>query len=49
MRNWDRTDETGECTADKDWDDAQYVCDRLSVPLQEVNFVKEYWSDVFRQ
>ena len=48
MKNWDIADETGKCTSDADREDAQLVCDHLRIPLMEVNFVKEYWSDVFR-
>ncbi|XP_071817746.1 mitochondrial tRNA-specific 2-thiouridylase 1-like [Apostichopus japonicus] len=47
MRNWDQLDETGVCTADKDCEDAKFVCDTLSIPFHEVNFVKDYWHDVF--
>ena len=48
MKNWDLTDEYGRCTSDKDREDAEYVCDHLKIPLHHVNFVKEYWTDVFR-
>lgn len=47
MKNWDIADETGRCTTDADREDAQFVCDHLKIPLMEVNFVKEYWNDVF--
>ena len=48
MRNWDLTNETGHCLANKDAEDAAYVCSKLNIPFHEVNFVKEYWNDVFR-
>lgn len=48
MRNWDIRDETGKCTVEKDYKDAQWVCDKLKIPLIQVNFVKEYWNEVFR-
>ena len=48
MKNWDQKDEFGHCTADEDFEDAQYVCEHLDIPLHTVNFVKEYWNDVFR-
>ncbi len=48
MRNWDALDETGVCSADKDEEDARFVCDKLNIPFHQVNFVKEYWHDVFR-
>ncbi|KAK3102451.1 hypothetical protein FSP39_011453, partial [Pinctada imbricata] len=47
MRNWDIRDEQGLCSTDPDKEDAQFVCDRLKIPLYEVNFVKEYWNHVF--
>ncbi|VDI60297.1 tRNA-specific 2-thiouridylase [Mytilus galloprovincialis] len=47
MKNWDIADEKGKCSSDADREDAQYVCDRLQIPLQDVNFVKEYWNEVF--
>lgn len=49
MKNWDLANETGHCTADYDCDDAQYVCKHLDIPFHEVNFVKEYWTEVFMQ
>lgn len=48
MRNWDIRDETGKCVIEKDYNDAQWICDKLKIPLLQVNFVKEYWNDVFR-
>ena len=47
MKNWDVRDETGKCTSDQDLEDAHYVCKHLEIPLLEVNFVKEYWTEVF--
>lgn len=47
MQNWDIADETGFCSADADFNDASYVCDKLQVPLHRVNFVKQYWNEVF--
>ena len=48
MRNWDERDETGVCGAAQDLADVQKVCERLDIPCQQVEFVKEYWNDVFR-
>ena len=48
MKNWDVRDETGKCTSDQDLEDAHYVCKHLEIPLLEVNFVKEYWTEVFK-
>lgn len=47
MKNWDEVDEFGKCKGDTDWEDAQYVCQRLQIPLHQVNFVKQYWNEVF--
>jgi len=48
MRNWDIADETGICSIDRDAEDAAYICQHIGIPFHEVNFVKEYWNDVFR-
>ncbi|KAH0949954.1 hypothetical protein HN011_007844 [Eciton burchellii] len=47
MKNWDIKDETGTCTVEKDYEDARWVCDKLKIPLVQVDFVKEYWNEVF--
>ncbi|CAK9827397.1 Mitochondrial tRNA-specific 2-thiouridylase 1 [Anthophora retusa] len=47
MKNWDIADETGVCQTQKDYEHAQWVCKKLEIPLVEVNFVKEYWNNVF--
>lgn len=47
MKNWDATDETGFCSIENDWKDAQMVCDKLKIPIHKVDFVKQYWIDVF--
>lgn len=48
MKNWDIADETGNCRADKEAEDAEYVCQKLDIPFLHVNFVKEYWNEVFQ-
>lgn len=48
MKNWDIRDETGKCTIEKDYDDARWICDKLKIPMIQVDFVKEYWNEVFR-
>ena len=54
MRNWDSTinnesnanfDEI--CPQEKDYNDALAVCKQLNIPLHRVDFVKEYWDNVF--
>lgn len=47
MVNWDIRDETGHCSAEDDFRDASFVCDKLKIPLERVDFVKEYWNEVF--
>lgn len=47
MKNWDETDENGVCPATRDFEDVVRVCDQISIPYYSVNFVKEYWDNVF--
>ena len=48
MKNWDTVNEFGECQAEKDFADAEWACKTLDIPLLRVDFVKEYWTNVFR-
>lgn len=57
MRNWDSTTnndilgnptlEDDVCTQEQDFQDAQDVADHLGIPLHRVDFIQEYWDDVF--
>ena len=57
MRNWDSSinnDISGNpnvndniCPQEKDYMDAKMVCDKLGIYLHRVDFVKEYWDNVF--
>lgn len=47
MKNWEETDESGQCHAAKDYEDVARVCDCLDIPYYSVEFVKEYWDRVF--
>lgn len=47
MKNWDDTDENGNCTADLDYEDVALVCNQLGVPYYAINFEKEYKDRVF--
>ena len=47
MQNWEIDREDPFCTAEQDLSDAQAVCDQIDIPLQTVNFSKEYWNRVF--
>ena len=57
MRNWDST-VNGEtdgspvskgniCPQEEDYNDALEVCHKLDIPLHRIDFIKEYWDDVF--
>ena len=54
MKNWDSningdkegiTD--GICPQEIDYIDAKKVCDHLGIPLYRIDFIKEYWDNVF--
>ena len=57
MRNWDamaNNDYLGNdtinndiCPQEQDYLDAKSVADTLGIPLYRVDFIKEYWDDVF--
>lgn len=47
MTNWDQQDEAIKCSTDVDREDARFVCRKLGIEFVELNFVKEYWNDVF--
>ncbi len=57
MRNWDSTinnDYLGNpnlnndiCPQEEDYNDALAVCNKIGIPLHRVDYVKEYWDNVF--
>ena len=47
MKNWEEKDDSGVCTAERDWSDARAVCERLDIPYYSVNFTQQYWDRVF--
>ena len=57
MRNWDamlNNDITGNptlsepiCPQEQDYNDAKKTCEILDIPLHRVDFIKEYWDNVF--
>ena len=57
MRNWDSSlnnDYLGNpnlnnniCPQEQDYNDALEVCKKLNIPLHRIDFVKEYWDNVF--
>lgn len=49
MRNWDARDEEGtKCQSDQESQEAAWVCDAVGIPFTEMNFVAEYWNEVFQ-
>jgi tRNA-specific 2-thiouridylase len=47
MKNWNEVDEKGYCSSDKELEDAKFVANKLQIELREINFVKEYWINIF--
>ncbi len=57
MRNWDamiNNDIEGNptlgeniCPQEQDYNDALAVCEHIGIPLHRVDFIKEYWDNVF--
>jgi len=57
MRNWDsmiNNDIEGNpniganiCPQEEDYNDALAVCNHLGIPLHRIDFIKEYWDNVF--
>jgi len=47
MKNWEEDDTDEYCAAATDLQDAQAICDKLSIKLHTINFASEYWDNVF--
>ena len=47
MKNWEEDAGSEHCTSAEDLADAMAVCERLDIPLHELNFSAEYWDEVF--
>lgn len=47
MKNWEEKGSDGVCRSAADFEDASQVCDLLKIPLYSVNFVEQYWENVF--
>lgn len=47
MKNWDEDDGIEYCIVCEDLVDVQVVCDWIGIKLYMVNFVVEYWDNVF--
>lgn len=57
MRNWDSAmnlelnnilTEEEICKEEEDYQDAKNVCEQLDIELTRIDFVKEYWDNVFK-
>lgn len=48
MKNWDETDENGNCTSEADFQDVVAVSEKLDIPYYTLNFVEEYRDNVFK-
>lgn len=48
MKNWNETENNGECTAVDDFRDVRRVADALDIPYYVVDFSKEYYEKVFK-
>ena len=46
MKNWE--EESEFCSAEKDYKDALQVCEVLGIPINSVNFAKQYWDIVIK-
>lgn len=49
MKNWEEKDENGVCRSAYDYEDVRRVCEQIDIPYYAVNFVEEYWKQVFTQ
>ena len=47
MKNWEEKDASGICKSAIEYEDVIRVCEHLDIPYYSVNFVKEYWNNVF--
>jgi tRNA-5-taurinomethyluridine 2-sulfurtransferase len=49
MRNWNEIEETGQCAGEADERDARAICEHLKIPFRRVDFIEEYWNEVFER
>jgi len=49
MKNWDETDENGECSATRDYEDVRKVSTHLGIPCYSIEFIEEYRNHVFSE
>ncbi|KAF2075918.1 hypothetical protein CYY_002766 [Polysphondylium violaceum] len=48
IKSWDEIEETGRCTGEKDFKDAQEAAKFLNINVELADFTKEYWNRVFQ-
>lgn len=48
MKNWQETDENGNCCSDADYEDVRKVCGVIDIPYYTVDLSKEYYENVFK-
>lgn len=46
MNNWNDDDDNRNCS-NEDKECAKFVCNKLGIEFKELNFVSDYWNDVF--
>ncbi len=49
MKNWEETDERGQCKSSLEFADVVKVCEQLDIPYYSVNFIEEYQESVFKE
>jgi tRNA-specific 2-thiouridylase len=47
MKNWEEKDANGVCRSSFEYEDVVRVCEKIDIPYYSVEFVKEYWDNVF--
>ncbi len=47
MKNWD-SENSDDCTVEQDFNDATSVATQIGIPISSINFVREYWHNVFQ-
>ncbi len=47
MKNWEEKDANGICKSSQEYEDVVRVCEQIGIPYYSVNFVQEYWDNVF--
>lgn len=55
MQNWDSyinnenyNNQKDKCDNQYEWEDAQAVANKIGVPITKIDFIDEYWNDVFK-